>query len=76
MKISPSEKFFAWVRMEICLLKEAMEDGVLKSCFTILFLSQGTLERPFVLFELEAASKAQKQVLLVHEQDWEEKESR
>ena len=39
--------------------------GVRESSFVILFLSQGVLERPFVLFELEQALQAKKQVLLV-----------
>ena len=46
-----------------------MADGVQNSCFLILFLSEGVLERPFVLFEVGEALKAEKKVLLIHEQD-------
>ena len=46
-----------------------MAAGVQNSCFLILFLSEGVLERPFVLFEVSEALKAQKPVLLIHEQD-------
>ena len=45
------------------LTREAMAAGVAKSCFLILFLSEGVLERPFVLFELGEALKAEKTVL-------------
>ena len=34
------------------LTREAMAAGVQKSCFVILFLSEGVLERPFVQFEV------------------------
>ena len=51
------------------LTREAMAKGVQESCFVILFLSAGVLERPFVRFELEEARKVGKKVLLVHEPD-------
>ena len=41
----------------------AMAEGVWTSMLLILFLSEGVLERPFVLFELGEALKAQKTVL-------------
>ena len=46
-----------------------MADGVSKSGFLVLFLSEGVLTRPFVLFELEEAVRAKKTLLLLHEQD-------
>ncbi len=46
-----------------------MAAGVANSCFVILFMSEGVLERPFVQFEVGEALKLQKLVLLIHEQD-------
>ena len=42
--------------------REAMAAGVQKSCFVILFLSEGVLERPFVQFEVGEALSGQKEV--------------
>ena len=57
------------------LTKEAMADGVQSSCFVILFLSEGVLERPFVMFPVghplpgvlvpDLARKALAEVLVV-----------
>ncbi len=33
------------------LTKDAMAEGVRNSCFVLLFLSEGVLDRPFVLFD-------------------------
>merc|ERR1719160_341899 len=46
-----------------------MATGIANSSMVILFMSEGVLTRPFVIFELEQALKAQKQILLIHEQD-------
>lgn len=48
------------------LRKEAMGKGIQESAFVILFLSQGTLARPYVRFELGEALKYEKTILLMH----------
>ena len=43
-----------------------MADGVSKSGFLVLFLSEGVLTRPFVLFELATAVRLNKPIRFVH----------
>ena len=47
--------------------KQSMADGVRSSQVFLLFLSEGVLTRPFVLFEIESALKLGKRVMLIHE---------
>ena len=49
--------------------KQSMAEGVRSSQVFLLFLSEGVLTRPFVLFEIESALKLGKRVMLIHETD-------
>jgi hypothetical protein len=51
------------------LTKGGMQAGVQQSDVFVLFLTQGTMSRPFVHLELREAVKHGKKILLLHEQD-------
>ena len=51
------------------ITKETMAAGVQAAKIFLLFLSEGVLTRPFVLYELETARKLGKRMLFVHETD-------
>ena len=62
--------FVCWLDQKAAsITKESMGLGVQSARVFLLFLSQGVLSRPFVLFEIKAALEQTKHIMLMHETD-------